>query len=146
MLMTGSAEVDAGRAFAQAARARRRVALGRLLRRRRAGDERLAVYDERTARRRAGGVARGVREIPIDAIGATLEPSRAALFDARFRPAPAARRRWERIWLAEQRGQALPPISVVPVADGWAVRDGHHRVSVARARGALTIDAVAETL
>jgi hypothetical protein len=146
MLMTGSAEIDAGRAFTQAARARRRALLGRVLRRRPAGDERLAVYDERRARRRAAGVGRGVREIPIDAIGATLEPSRAALFDRRFRPAPAARRRWERIWLAEQRGQALPPISVVPVADGWAVRDGHHRVSVARARGALTIDAVAEAL
>jgi hypothetical protein len=146
MLMTGSAEIDAERAFAQAARARRRALLGRVLRRRPAGDERLAVYDERAARRRAARVARGVREIPIDAIGATLEPSRAALFDRRFRPAPAARARWERIWLAEQRGQALPPISVVPVGDGWAVRDGHHRVSVARARGALTIDAVAEAL
>ena len=146
MLMTGSAEIDAGRAFAQAARARRRALLGRVLRRRPAGEERLAVYDERSARRRAAGVARGVREIPIDTIGATLEPSRAALFDRRFRPAPAARARWERFWLAEQRGQALPPISVVPVDDGWAVRDGHHRVSVARARGALTIDAVAEAL
>jgi hypothetical protein len=146
MLMTGSTEIDAGRAFAQAARARRRAALGRLLRRRPGTDERLAVYDEGSARRRAVRVGRGVREIPLDAIGATLEPSRAALFDRRFRPAPAARARWERIWLAEQRGQALPPISVVPVGDGWAVRDGHHRVSVARARGALTIDAVAEAL
>jgi hypothetical protein len=146
MLMTGSAEIDAGRAFAQATRARRRALLRRALRRRPAGDERLAVYDERRARRRAAGISRGVREIPIDAIGATLEPSRAALFDRHFRPAPAARTRWERIWLAEQRGQALPPISVVPVGDGWAVRDGHHRVSVARARGALTIDAVAEAL
>ena len=35
----------------------------------------------------------------------------------------------------------LPPISVVPVGDGYAVRDGHHRVSVARARGAVAIDA-----
>ena len=35
----------------------------------------------------------------------------------------------------------LPPISVVPVEDGYAIRDGHHRVSVALARGALTIDA-----
>jgi hypothetical protein len=145
MLMTGSAEIDAGRAFAQAARARRRALLARVMRRRPAAAERLPVYDERTARRR-GGVGRGVREIPIDAIAATLEPSRAALFDRRFRPAPAARSRWERIWLAEQRGQTLPPISVVPVAGGYAVRDGHHRVSVARARGALTIDAVAEAL
>jgi hypothetical protein len=146
MLMTGSTEIDAGRAFAQAARARRRALLGQVLRRRGAGGERLAVYDERTARRRSVGVARGVREIPIDAISATLEPSRAALFDRCFRPAPAARARWERIWLAEHRGQALPPISVVPLGDGYAVRDGHHRVSVARARGALTIDAVAEAL
>lgn len=36
----------------------------------------------------------------------------------------------------------LPPISVVPAGDGYAVRDGHHRVSVALARGALTIDAL----
>jgi hypothetical protein len=149
MLMTGSTEIDAGRAFAQAARARRRALIGRVLRRRPAHEARLAVYDERSARRRGDGaarVARGVREIPIDAIDATLEPSRAALFDRRFRPAPAARVRWERIWLAEQRGHALPPILVVAVGDGYAVRDGHHRVSVARARGALTIDAVADAL
>jgi hypothetical protein len=35
----------------------------------------------------------------------------------------------------------LPPISVVAVGDAYAVRDGHHRVSVALARGALAIDA-----
>ena len=68
------------------------------------------------------------------------------MFDASFRPAPAARSRWERVWLAEQRGQVLPPISVVPVGDGYAIRDGHHRVSVARARGALTIDAHIDVL
>src|SRR4051794_19033732 len=106
MLMTGSAEIDAGRAFSRVARERRRARLGRVVRRRPAGDERLAVYDERTARRRGGGVGRGVREFPIDAIDATFEPSRAALFDRRFRPAPAARTRWERIWLAEQLGHA----------------------------------------
>jgi hypothetical protein len=32
----------------------------------------------------------------------------------------------------------------VRVCDTYAVRDGHHRVSVALARGALTIDAVVE--
>ena len=53
----------------------------------------------------------------------------------------SARARWERIWIAEERGVVLPPISVVPVAGGFAVRDGHHRVSVARARGAVAIDA-----
>ena len=38
----------------------------------------------------------------------------------------------------------LPPISVVAIGDAYAIRDGHHRVSVARARGALTIDATVE--
>ena len=47
--------------------------------------------------------------------------------------------------MAEQRGTPLPPISVVPVGDAYAIRDGHHRVSVARARGALTIDAIVGT-
>jgi ParB-like chromosome segregation protein Spo0J len=46
--------------------------------------------------------------------------------------------------MAEQRGAVLPPISVVPTDGGYAVRDGHHRVSVARARGAATIDAEVE--
>jgi hypothetical protein len=45
------------------------------------------------------------------------------------------------VWLAEERGAVLPPISVVRVGDAYAVRDGHHRVSVARARGAVSIDA-----
>ena len=52
-----------------------------------------------------------------------------------------ARSRWERVWLAEHQGALLPPISVVEVDGGYAVRDGHHRVSVARARGAVSIDA-----
>jgi len=85
-----------------------------------------------------------VREIPIDAIVGTVEPARAGLFDSCFRPARAARSRWQRIWLAEHRGAQLPPISVMRVRGGYAVRDGHHRVSVARARGALTIDAVVD--
>jgi hypothetical protein len=86
----------------------------------------------------------GVREIPLAEIEGTLEPSKASLFDHRFLPAGPARHRWERVWLAEERGAVLPPISVVPIGQGYAVRDGHHRVSVARARGALTIDATVD--
>jgi hypothetical protein len=33
---------------------------------------------------------------------------------------------------------------VVAVEDGYAVRDGHHRVSVAKARGAVSIDATVD--
>jgi hypothetical protein len=142
MLMTGSPQMDAERAFAREARARRRASVARRLRRVPAAFGRLAVYDERTLPR-AG--LRAVREIPLAAIAGTVEPSRATLFDDSFRPTSGARSRWQRLWLAEHRGAVLPPISVVRVGDQYAVRDGHHRVSVARARGALTIDASVET-
>jgi hypothetical protein len=142
MLMTGSGAMDADRAFVREVRARRRAALMRRLRREPAERGRLAVYDERTAQ--GARVGRGVSEIPVEAIRGTVEPSRARLFDRGFRPAPAARRRWERVWLAEHRGAPLPPISLVAVGDAYAVRDGHHRVSVAIARGATTIDATVD--
>jgi hypothetical protein len=145
MLMTGSGPIDAERAFTQVARSRRRAALARRLRREPAGRDRLRVYDER-ALPRSGAPGRGIREIPLEAISGTLEPSRATLFDRCFGPAGGARRRWQRLWLAEHRGAVLPPISVVAVGDAYAVRDGHHRVSVARARGALTIDATVDTV
>jgi hypothetical protein len=138
MLMTGSGRIDAERAFSRARRGRGLAALAGLLRRTRAGC--LAVYDERTLRLRPAP-GRAIGEIPVAAITATLEPTRSRLFDCCFRPAALARERWQRIWLAEHSGTVLPPISVVRVGDGYAVRDGHHRVSVARARGALTIDA-----
>jgi hypothetical protein len=142
MLMTGAGHMDAEVAFTRAARGRRRAAITRRLRGRPA--ERLAVYDERKLRRPRGAVAQRIRTIPITEIDATLEPSRAAQFDRCFRPAAVARTRWERVWLAEQRGAVLPPISVVRVGDGYAVRDGHHRVSVAKARGAVAIDAAVD--
>jgi hypothetical protein len=104
----------------------------------------LSVFRVRRAGREGTQGAPVIREIAIDAIVGTLEPSRARLFDRCFRPARTARARWQRIWLAEHRGVQLPPISVVRVRGGYAVRDGHHRVSVARARGASTIEAVVE--
>ncbi len=139
MLLTGSGIMDAERAFARESRARRRASLARRLRRAPGGC--LPVYDESALRR---PIPRGVREIPLDAIAGTVEPSRAKLFDRSFRPTTGARSRWQRVWLAEHRGVVLPPISVVRVGDAYAVRDGHHRVSVARARGAITIDAAVE--
>jgi hypothetical protein len=140
MLMTGSGQIDAERAFTRVSRSRRRAALLRWLRRETGGQ--LPVSDEGTF-----GSARprqAVSEIPLGAIRSTLEPNRATLFDCCFRPAASARARWQRLWLAEQRGAALPPISVVAVGDSYAIRDGHHRVSVAHARGAMTIDAMVD--
>ncbi len=144
MFATGSSLIDAESAFARTKRSRTRAAIARRLRRRGAGCGRLPVYDLRQVRRRGMDRPGTIREIPLDAISGTLEPSRARLVDADVRPAAAARERWQRVWLAQHRGDVLPPISVVPVGDGYAVRDGHHRVSVARARGAATIDATVE--
>jgi hypothetical protein len=139
MFRTGSGLIDAEHAFTVARRQSRRAALARSLRRGRGG-ARLEVFCRVQSGR--SGAAGAIREIPLDAIGGTLEPSRALQFDAAFRPvARSARKRWERVWLAEDRGAVLPPISVVRVGGRYAVLDGHHRVSVARARGALTIDA-----
>jgi hypothetical protein len=133
------ARLEADRAFSAASWARRRAAvLGRVRRlgRRVRG---LPVYDE-AVQRRSG--PRGVTEIPLDAIAGTTEPNRAAQFDPHFRPTRLTRGRWQRVWLAAQNGVALPPVSVVRIGDVYAIRDGHHRVSVAKARGALTIPAL----
>jgi hypothetical protein len=146
MLMTGSDQLDAERVFARAARSRKRAALRRWLRREPAARGQLPVYDECALRGMRARPGRRVREIPLEAVRGTLEPNRAALFDRCFRPAASARQRWQRLWVAEHRGAVLPPISVVAVGDAYAIRDGHHRVSVAWARGALTIDAVVEAV
>jgi hypothetical protein len=101
---------------------------------------RLVVVDGHTVG--GSGDGYGVRDIPLYAIVGSLEPNRAAQFDSEFRPSAPARSRWLGVWLAEQRSTVLPPISVASIGGGaYAVRDGHHRVSVARARGALSISA-----
>jgi hypothetical protein len=135
---SGWAAAEAERAFGKAVRARRRAALARRLLRRCVECAQLAVFEVQ----RAGRGGRGLREIPVDAIAGSLEPHRAAAFDHEFRPSPAARERWLSVWRAESRGAVLPPIVVSPVGDAYAIRDGHHRVSVARARGACTITAL----
>ena len=132
-------ELEADRAFTAASRARRRAALlGRVRRPGRATCG-LPVYDE-TCHRRSG--PRGVTEISLEAIAGTTEPNRAAQFDQHFRPKPLTRGRWQRVWIAARQGVTLPPISVVQIGDAYAIRDGHHRVSVAKALGALTITAL----
>jgi hypothetical protein len=132
-------QMQAEKAFRRASRARRRGALVARLRRgaRRCG---LAVFDE--TRRSGPHSGRGVREIPLDAIKGTTEPNRAAQFDHDFRPAKLTRTRWQSVWLAFHRGVTLPPISVLQFGDAYAIRDGHHRVSVAKALGAPSIRAI----
>ena len=49
--------------------------------------------------------------------------------------------RWQNIAQAWLDGKNLPPIELIQLGDRYFVRDGHHRVSVARAFGQLEIDA-----
>jgi hypothetical protein len=51
------------------------------------------------------------------------------------------RPRWERLALAQRRGEAIPPIDVYRVGDLHFVSDGHHRVSIATATGQEIIEA-----
>jgi hypothetical protein len=125
-------------------RARRRRVLGRLARRLRGQPNDFNVilpFEEVVAA--LGEVGRrdaGFQSIPLDAIVGTVE--RSGNFDRGFNPTTAhTRPRWERIARAERLGERMPPISVFAIGDLYFVRDGHHRVSVARARGATQIDA-----
>jgi hypothetical protein len=136
----GWTAAEAERAFGKAVRARRRASLVRRVMRRCVECAQLSIYDGQ--RLVGSGSGRGVRDIPLTAITGSLEPNRATQFDREFRPAPSTRGRWLGVWLAEQRGAVLPPISVAAVGDAYAIRDGHHRVSVARARGAQSITAI----
>jgi hypothetical protein len=88
------------------------------------------------ARRRLGVVA-----IPVASIIGTTDAGKAESWDASFRPPPWCAERWGQLWLRARRGEPLPPIAVYRVGDRHYVRDGHHRVSVARALGTELIDA-----
>ena len=89
---------------------------------------------------RSGQVDRGLQVVPLDAIVGTV--GRAVDFDRDFRPTSARlRSRWERIAAAQRRGEALPPVSLYQVGELYFVRDGHHRVSVAKSLGREDIDA-----
>ena len=82
----------------------------------------------------------GLRVIRLDTIVGTLDPRRD--FDHRFRPASnRVRPRWERLALAQRRGEPIPPIQVYRVGDLHFVEDGHHRVSIAVAAHQEMIDA-----
>ena len=83
----------------------------------------------------------GVLAIEIASIRGTVDRHKAVAFDAEFRPPAYSRQRWVLMCRRAAQGGGLPPISVYRVAREHFVRDGHHRVSVARALGVTDIDA-----
>jgi hypothetical protein len=125
-------------------RARRRQILSRLAQRlRRVPDDvnLILPFDEVVAALgRRGERQLGLETIRLDTIVGTVDSRRD--FDRRFRPTSGrVRERWERLALAQRRGEPIPPIDVYRVGDQHFVKDGHHRVSIAIATGLATIDA-----
>ena len=138
---TGSPRVDAQTDFT---RARRRRALARLaarLRREPADFDWVLPFEEVVeALGRRGERHVGLESIPLDSIVGTV--GRGRDFDRGFRPTSGRTRgRWERIAAAARKGESFPPIDVYRIGEVHFVKDGHHRVSVARAQGLDTIDA-----
>ncbi len=125
-------------------RARRRQVLSRLAQRLRRGPDDVSLilpFDEVVAALGwLGERPLGLRTIRLDTIVGTVDSKRD--FDRRFRPTSGrVRERWERLALAQRRGEAIPPIDVYRVGDLHFVKDGHHRVSIAMATGMTLIDA-----
>jgi hypothetical protein len=124
-------------------RARRRQVLARLAHRlRREPDDvnLILPYDEVVAALGFRGERRlGLQTLRLDTIVGTVDSTRD--FDRRFRPTSGrVRERWERLALAQRRGEPIPPIDVYRIGDMHFVIDGHHRVSIALATGAKTIE------
>ena len=82
----------------------------------------------------------GLQTIPLAQIKGSEGRSRD--FDADFFPAKGHNEgRWINIARLRLTGRSLPPVELVQLEDTYYVRDGHHRVSVARALGQQAIEA-----
>jgi nucleotide-binding universal stress UspA family protein len=138
--MTGSVQ-DFTAAILDFRRARRqanlREALGHLL-----GESReLLSYEE--VRHKLHAVESGVEmleQIPLDAIVGSV--GRYNDFSRGFFPLQDSdEQRWARVRLAVTGQQGVPPIEVYQLGDAYFVKDGNHRVSVARQLGTRDIQA-----
>jgi len=138
---TGLPQTDAKFDFS---RERRRRALSRLASRLRLEPDDVNVilpFEEVVAALGRRGERRlGLKSIAVDSIVGTVDRGRE--FDRRFRPRSSrVQSRWERIATAQRRGDSFPPIDVYRIGELHFVKDGHHRVSVARAQGITHLDA-----
>lgn len=87
-----------------------------------------------------GSHVSGIRPVPISKIRAN--EARQHDFDRAFNPTNTRYQgRWCSVARAYLRGLALPAVNLLQVGDTYIVRDGHHRISVAKALGAEHIDA-----
>lgn len=83
---------------------------------------------------------RGMRTVEVEKITGSV--GRYRDFDGSFLPRKLSMcQRWGRIDRAYHRGDELPAVSLYKIGEEYFVRDGNHRVSVARYHGVAAIDA-----
>jgi len=82
----------------------------------------------------------GMRTVEVEKITGSV--GRYRDFDETFLPLKKSMvDRWGRIDRAYHRGDELPAVSLYKIGDRYFVRDGNHRVSVARYHGVAAIEA-----
>ena len=100
----------------------------------------LSFEDVKKAVRPVNQVYKGVKSIPIENIRGS--ENRYNDFDKEFLPKQdTTRTRWENVDKAFYEQIELPPIQVYQIGDIYFVKDGNHRVSVAKEQGKKYIDA-----
>jgi hypothetical protein len=83
---------------------------------------------------------RGMRTVEIEKIVGSV--GRCRDFDSSFLPRKQSMNaRWGRVDSAYHQGIGLPAVSLYKIGDRYFVRDGNHRVSVARYHNVAAIDA-----
>ncbi len=104
-------------------------------------DETLLSFDQvQEVLRSRQEIGRGTQMIPIASIVGSV--GRYRDFDRAFLPLEGAdRERWKRLDVAMNELRSLPPIEVYKIGEVYFVRDGNHRVSVAKANGLDEIEA-----
>ena len=82
----------------------------------------------------------GIQLVALDQIQGSQ--GRCRDFDRAFYPRQHHNQsRWLQVATVRALGIALPPVALVQVGNIYFVRDGHHRISVARALGQTEIEA-----
>ncbi len=135
----GATRVSAGMDFQ---RARRRAALRSVFARLLGTDsDRLLPYEEVRRRLRAvEGREVTLQDVPLDAIVGSV--GRYQDFTREFMPLfDEDKGRWVGVRMAMTGLEGVPPVELYRVGDAYFVKDGNHRVSVARQLGAKTINA-----
>jgi hypothetical protein len=103
-------------------------------------DKLLSFNDVKEILKPRGEVYRGMRTVAISLIVGS--EGRYRDFNKYFLPrSEYMRKRWERVDEAHLENVTLPPISLYQIGGVYFVRDGNHRVSVAKAQGVEMLDA-----